>query len=569
MVGSEKEAHMKKISLTLSIPFLVVGSLACGGGKDDTSETAGTGIVDTGDIDPGVAATLEAGDTVVCAEPDLRQSLGPYFELDAGPGWTNQAVPSTQYGRGVAVADFDGDGAYDIFVPNLGRDQLFMSQGDGNFVDEAMDRFDTFSQMVSQRSQAAYAVDVDDDGDLDLFVANRGNLNRVHLNDGLGMFTTTDVGLAAQGAASLAATFLDINGDGHLDMFVSAHFIGPSEGWSLEDPGDATPGELYLSNGDGTFKDVSDRLPDAALLGYTNAAGLFDIDHDGLVELYVANDFGALTHRNHLYRITPNGDTVDLTDISDETGTGLQMFGMGIAYADLNGDTMPELLLTSWDELILLESTPGAPYYDSAASRGITHEYGVRDVAWGPEFGDMDNDGDEDLYVVFGYLEGGEEDGLANPIEQPDALYVQQEDGSFTQEAEAWGLDNKGVGRGFSFVDLNFDGFLDIISRDLGGPSIISMARCDSSSWLEIRLKQPAPNVGSIGARVEAHVDGRVMTRWVVLGANNFSGSSMTDLHFGLGGAESVDLLVVHWPNGEISRFEQVDGNRLITITKD
>jgi hypothetical protein len=550
--------------------MIAVAVLSCGGGKDsDTVDTGGTGVIDTGDIDAGVAATIEPGEVVVCAEPELRTTMGPYFTLEAGPEWANQIVPSTQYGRGVAVADFNGDGSYDIFVPNLGRDQLFIAQADGSFVDEAMDRFDTFSQMVAQRSQAAYAVDVDDDGDLDMFVANRGNLNRVHLNDGTGHFTTTDVGMAAQGAASLAATFMDINGDGHLDIFVSAHFIGPSEGWSLEDPGDATPAELYLSNGDGTYRDVSDQLPDAALLGYTNAAGLLDIDQDGLVELYVANDFGALTHHNHLYRITPSGDTVVLTDISEETGTDIQMFGMGIAYADLNGDTLPELLLTSWDELILLESTPGAPYYDSAAYRGITHEYGVRDVAWGPEFGDLDNDGDQDLYVVYGYLAGGEEEGLANPVEQPDALFVQQEGGSFTQEAEAWGLDNIGVGRGFSFVDLNFDGFLDIITRDLDGPAIVSMARCDSSTWLELRLHQSASNVNAIGARVEAYVDGRVMTRWVVLGANNFSGSSMTDLHFGLGGAESVDLLVVNWPNGEVSRFEHVSGNRLTTITKE
>jgi len=560
---------MIDIRLVLSVPIITILVLGCGGNKDDTADSFGTGIIDTGDVDPGVAASIVLGDAVVCAEPDLRTSLGPYFDLNAGAGWSNQATPSTQYGRGVAVADFNGDGAYDIFIPNLGRDQLYMDQGDGSFIDEAMDRFDTFSQMVTQRSQAAYAVDVDDDGDLDLFVANRGNLNRVHLNDGTGNFTTAEVGMAAQGAASLAATFLDINGDGHLDIFVSAHFIGPSEGWSLEDPGDATPGELYLSNGDGTYRDISDVLPDAARLGYTNAAGFFDVDQDGLVELYVANDFGALTHRNHMYRITPTGDTVELTDISEETGSGLQMFGMGIAYADLNGDSLPELLLTSWDELILLESTPGAPYYDSAAFRGITHEYALRDVAWGPEFGDLDNDGDEDLYVVYGYLEGGEEPGLANPVEQPDALFVQQEDGLFTQEAEAWGLDNKGVGRGFSFVDLNFDGFLDIISRDLDGPTTISMARCDSSTWLEVRLEQPAPNVGSIGAKVEAYVDGKRMTRWVVLGANNFSGSSMTDLHFGLAGAESVDLLVVHWPNGEASRFENVAGNRLVTITKE
>jgi hypothetical protein len=545
--------------LSLFTPVLAVGFLGCGGGKDDTSTDFGAGF----------PALLESGEAVVCAEPELRTTLGPYFELDAGAGWANQEDPSVQYGRGVAVADFSGDGVYDIFIPNLGRDQLYIGQSDGSLIDEAEDRFDSFSDMSTQLSQAAYAVDVDDDGDLDLFVANRGDRNRVHLNDGSGNFTDASVGMAAQGSASLASTFMDINGDGHLDMFVSAHFLGPSEGWSLEDPGDATPAELYLSNGDGTYRDISHKLPEAALLGYTNAAGLLDIDQDGLVELYVANDFGALTHHNHLYRITPTGNTVEFTDISEETGTELQIFGMGIAYADLNGDSLPELLITSWDELVLLESTPGAPYFDSAVSRGITHEYGLRDVAWGPEFGDLDNDGDEDLYVVFGYLEYGEEDGLANPVEQPDALFVQQEDGTFTQEAEAWGLDNASVGRGFSFVDLNFDGFLDIILRDLNGPTVISMARCDSSTWLELRLRQPAPNVGTIGARVEAYVDGRVMTRWVVLGNNNFSGSSMTDVHFGLGGAEYLDLLVVYWPGGEISRFENILGNRLISITKE
>ena len=561
-------------------PFgiFAVTILALSACKGDPEETGDSGVTDTnvtdtsptdtGDFDPGVAATLTEGEVVTCEDPSLRASEGAYYLHEPGPDWKNQVEPSPQYGRGTAVADFDGDGGFDIFIPNLGRDQFFVSKPDGGMVDEAMNRFDTFSSMVTQRSQAAYAVDLDDDGDLDIVVANRGNLNRAHINDGTGNFTTTDVGFSAQGSASLAATFHDINGDGHLDIFFPAHFEGPHEGWSLEDPGDAEPAELYLSNGDGTFRDVSDTIPTPALLGYTNAAGFIDLDFDGQAELYVANDFGALTHHNHLYTIVPDGETVEFVDICDETGAEIQMFGMGIAFGDVNDDLYPDMFLTSWDELVLLESAPGVGYYNSADSRGIVPEYNHRDVAWAPEFADLDNDGDEDLFVIFGFLAGGEEEGLGNPVAQPDALYVRNDDGSYTQDAESWGLADGGIGRGFSFVDYNSDGFLDIVERDLGGPTALKLARCDDSRWLKLTLNQPAPNVNAIGARVVAHVDGKRMSRWLVLGGNNFSSASHTDLHFGLGEAQQVDKLEVFWPDGEVSRFTDVPSNMKVTIER-
>ena len=118
------------------------------------------------------------------------------------------------------------------------------------------------------------------------------------------------------------------------------------------------------------------------------------------------------------------------------------------------------------------------------------------------EFADLDCDMDVDLMVMNGFLNVNK----ANAKNQPDSLFIQKSDGSFVQRAEQWGLTDTNRSRGFVLVDLNDDGWLDLVQRDAKGPQDIWMARCGSQGWLRIRLRGLAPNVDAIGARVRVTV---------------------------------------------------------------
>lgn len=515
----------------------------------------------------GAPVRLEAGPTVTCASPDLRESEGPFEVILGGPDWAGQATfegeSELDLGRGLSVVDFDQDGNYDIFLPNLGPDQLFMGEGDGVWLNQTDELFG----LRFHRTQGSVAADVDGDGAPDLVTINRGNPNRLYRNNGAGRFDVVDgSGFQDLGLGSIGGSFGDLDLDGDLDLFICAHFTGPTAGWDQENPWPADPSELYENLGDGTFLSRSDLLPQEAHDGYSYACGLHDLDGDGRLDLYFVNDFGSRVVPNLAYRNTTEGSTWNFQDVSDETGLGVQVFGMGLGLGDLNGDTLPDLLITSWDDLALLESAADGTWYESSASRGLSVDVGVSDIGWGAELEDLDNDGDLDALIAYGYLEGDDEVGLLNPLSQKNALFVQDENGLFQEEAAAWGLDDGGVNRGFVLVDLDRDGFLDLVSRDLLGPAKIRMARCNASNWLEVSLEQGGWNGDAIGARVELTTVLGTQVRWVRAGGTNLSSSGPPVVHFGLGDQEQVDKVRVVWPDGAETGIFQVGARQVLRV---
>ncbi len=515
----------------------------------------------------GVPVRLEAGPTVTCDSPELRETEGPFETILGGPDWAGQATfegdAELDLGRGLTVVDFDQDGQYDIFLPNLGPDQLFMGEGDGIWRNETDDLFG----LRFHRTTGSVAADVDGDGTPDLVTINRGNPNRLYRNNGSGRFDVVDgAGFQDLGLGSIGGSFGDLDLDGDLDLFICAHFNGPTEGWDQENPWPADASELYENLGDGTFLSRSDALPQAAHDGYSYACGLHDLDADGRLDLYFVNDFGSRVVPNRAYRNTTKGSTWNFEDVSEETGLGVEVFGMGLGVGDLNGDTLPDLLITSWDDLALLESAADGTWYESSASRGLSVDVGVSDVGWGAELEDLDNDGDLDALIAYGYLEGDDEVGLLNPVSQKNALFVQGENGLFQEDAAAWGLDDGGVNRGFVLVDLDRNGFLDLVSRDLLGPAKIRMARCNASNWLAVRLDQGGWNGAAIGARIELTTAMGTQVRWIRAGGTNLSSSGPPVVHFGLGEQEQVDKLRIVWPDGAETGILQVGTRQVLRV---
>ncbi|MDP2306629.1 MAG: FG-GAP-like repeat-containing protein [Pseudomonadota bacterium] len=515
-------------------------------------------------IGPG---TLTEGERITCADPSARDAAP--FDVVALPGEIVASEPQDDVGQydgaGVAIDDFDKDGLLDLFLPNTGADQLYLGVTGGLFAN-ADDRLPA-SALDGDRSTGASVADVDGDGDGDLFIADLGAPQEIWLNDA-GRFIEFDSGVAGEGWHGVGGTFGDYDGDGDLDLFVINHYEGSELGEGMV-TGNMPPGHpdaLYENDGTGFFTDVSDLLP-ANLLGpqFSLAAGWYDIDGDDVPELYVVNDFGSYTVPNQMLRW--QGERFEA--IPAAAGLDLPLFGMGLGVGDLNDDAIPDFALPSWDQLALLVST-GDAWFDHAQVKEYQPTGEDRHVAWGALLVDIDNDGDLDAPVNFGQLQMPDDIreqmdalGLGNPLSQRDALYIQEADGSFTESAEAWGVADAGVGRGGLAVDLDRDGWLDLVKRDVLGPTRVYHARCGEETWLGIDFESPA-----VGARVEVTSGDVTRRRWISAGGEGFASGGPMEAHFGLGSAESVDVRV-HWPDGVESWFPGVATNQRVRISRE
>ena len=460
---------------------------------------------------------------------DERFTLGDIEDApenpDVGGGW------------GLVAADLNGDDRTDLFLPNNGADQLFLSDGDGLVQG---------GSLPPSSDYGAVAGDLDGDGDLDLVVANWGPA-RVLFNDGAGNFT--DGGTFGTDELHFGAALGDADGDGDLDVVLPTRNMD-----ALPEPGDVDgtslpagkPSELWLNDGRGGFSDGTDRLPEGTNDGYPFMVSWTDVDLDGDLDLYVSNDHGVGVRSNRIWR----NDGGVFVDISDGSGLDIASNSMGAGIGDLNADGVPDYVITAFTN-ILLESGGDGTWFQSEVARGLWPDGdGRRGVGWGTDFGDLDHDGDLDVVMLFGYFSFQLEDS-ANQRAQPDGLYLLQDDGSFIQEANSRGFADMGQGRGLVVADLNGDGWLDTAKREVYGPARIHYARCGEGDWLVVELHdQGSPNPDAVGARIE--VDGQM--RWISAGSTGLSSGGPATAHFGVGDEDEVDVSVV-WPDGERQDF--------------
>ena len=178
--------------------------------------------------------------------------------------------------------------------------------------------------------------------------------------------------------------------------------------------------------------------------------------------------------------------------------------------------------------------------------------------------GDANNDGLLDIFTAYGWFPTDPEHDLA----QPDSLHLQSVDGSFTDVAPVWGLDDTGWARGAILVDLDGDGWLDLVRRRVHDLPTVHLARCGSNGWLKVDLRGTSANTHAIGALVELEADGRVQTRQVLAGGHSIASSAPPIVHFGLGAAQQIDRVTVRWPDGAVSELGPVDTNQHIRLTR-
>ena len=511
-------------------------------------------------VDDGVSWSWT--ETVVCASPDARQQA--VFDLLPAEGdWAVQAVKTNSgslfVGGGVTMADFNDDGYLDVFLTALDeRGQLFYGSDEG-----LIDRTDLLPALPV-KTAGGTPVDIDADGDLDLFVAVFKGHDLMLRNDGEAGFVDVAAALGLAGSEtsrSIVSSWADLDGDGDLDGFVAAY--GRLGGADTEGVPLGDPSYVYTQHADGTFTDGVQHLGESHVLATSHAflGAWSDVDRDGDQDLYVVNDFG-WRKANVLMRNTDGELATDRT-----VGLDFGHESMGLGVGDVNGDETPDFLVAAWDHLGLMLSQ-GDQWFDQAAAVGLSLDVGRgQHTAWGAELADLDNDGDLDAAIALGFLPVSSNHD--NPTEQPDALYLQT-DGVFQDVAPEWGMDHPGRSRGFVVVDVDRNGWLDLVKRDLRGPTRIFLQRCGEGAWLEVEVRQPGTaNPFGIGTRIRV-VDGdQVWTRTIRAGGTSYASAGPPEAHLGLGDRQTVDRLEIVWPDGAVTGADDVDLNRRVRVVRE
>ena len=551
----------------LKTPIAVLAStliMACGSGDSDCKKKRcgkdkgpDTATVDTGDgvTDPGLAVSVQRS-AVECLDATPRDNS----RFDRTESASEEA-PIRFWAAGVAVGDLDGDGALDTLLPGYTETLYYKGEAGGGRTLNT----EAFAGLTLDLASGATVADYDGDGDLDVFMTRFLARDLLLRNDG-GVFTDVSdaAGILDVERRSVSSSWADYDQDGDLDLVVGCYgWLDEGTDTEHEDFQPAEPSSLYVNNGDGTFADRSADLPQSVHDGYTFVAGWHDLNNDMLPDLYVVNDFGVAFPNVLLWN---RGGGV-LEPDNNFAALDLIMTGMGLGVGDFTGDGVIDFVAPEWNGIHLLESTELGFWVQSGWAKGVYNNLeNAQKVGWGADFADMDNDGDLDISVAFGVLDSPE---YSPPPNEPDALYLQDENGNFADRAAEWGIADRGEARGFALVDFNGDGWLDIVKRNLSAPAVFYESRCGESGWMRIRLHQSGMNPMAVGARIRIFDSGTRWIRTILAGGHNHASGGPPEAHFGFGDRDVVHRVEVTWPDGQVSNLFDVPTRQILDITRD
>jgi hypothetical protein len=488
-------------------------------------------------------------------------------------------------GGGVAVFDANGDGLLDLCFVDTGEtrgkgapDRLYLRTPDGKYRDATegagLDR-DGYGVGVA-------AGDLDNDGDVDLYVTNWGP-DALYLNDGKGRFTdvTKQAGIADDDWSSSVA-FVDYDLDGFLDVYVANYlrFDRTKTCWVRGRRDYCGPlvfeglvNRLYRNRGDGTFEDTSRRSGIAAVARNSLGVIVEDFNDDGWPDIYVANDGQA----NELWINLKDGRFADhaLAMGVAVNGHGAAQASMGLAMADIEGDGDLDLVTTNIvnESHTLFVRSDRYGFRDGTVRSGLAAA--TRDhTAWGTIFFDADHDGDCDLAIVNGRvaarfppLSEAEVSEHWNPYADRNQFFLNDGLGRFEERGAGDFERHVEVHRALAAADLDADGDLDLVTTAIGTPARVFDNVGASGSWLKVRVVDPRLRRDVFNARVRVRSGGCTQQR-TVQSAVSYATSCLAPLHFGLGAATVVDAIEVGWPGGEVETFPGGPVNREITISR-
>ncbi len=401
-------------------------------------------------------------------------------------------------------------------------------------------------------------------------------------------------GLALVDASGVGA-FADYDRDGWLDVYVQTNMLNATENPSGQ------PDHLFRNNGDGTFTDVS---AEAGIGGpnLAHSTTWWDYNHDGWPDIYIANDFALA---DFLYRNNQDGT---FTNVIHDVVPTMPYSSMGADQGDINNDGLIDFLVTdmattshekdqrgmaSARELsredsdsptlapqtlrnTMFVNTPSHRMLEVANMAGIS----ATDWTWSVRFEDLDNDGFVDLHVTNGmnreYQNADLRDRIilaenaslrlrtmkeSSRLNEANLAYRNEGDLRFTEVGAGWGLGKVGISFGVAMGDLDRDGDLDIVHSNYGESATVLENQSQTGNVLQVELRGTDSNRFGVGASVTVETESGKQVRDLIL-TRGYLSTSEPNLHFGLGEEDAVKRVTVRWPNGNISKLENLAANR-------
>jgi len=467
---------------------------------------------------------------------------------------TGAMVHDGGYGFACAWGDYDNDGWIDLLVANIGGDNLlYHNNGNGTFT-----RI-TQGAIVTNTGGGIGATwgDYNNDGLLDLFVANgQSGPNTLYKNEGNGSFSKITTGLlVTQSQQSHAGAWADVNNDGWLDLFVVNYDSGFTN-------------YLYRNTGNGTFDRIAFGTKSSTNGASWNVAAT-DFNNDGWIDVFIPQG-GSFAGRQNSLIYTNNKDGT-FTLLTNSVVFTNQANSVACAWGDYDNDGFLDLFVSNfYGQNNFLYHNNGDGTFTTVTNSPVTLDGG-----WsvGCAWGDYDNDGWLDLFVA----NLGPIDPITRASIAPENnfLYHNNGDGTFTKITGGSLVNDLGYSTGCAWADYDNDGFLDLFVangwNDFRENDFLYRNNGNSNNWITLKLIGTVSNRSAMGAkvRVKATIGGR--TFWQmreISGGSNFGSQNDLRPSFGLGDATNIDLIRIEWPSGAVQTMTNVTTKQFLTVTE-
>lgn len=508
---------------------------------------------------------------------EIEDGVGLNFTQSVGGEDLKNIIESS--GGGAAFLDYDRDGNMDIYacsgtwlegfsksdkpaVP--GHNRLFRNLGNGTFED-VTEKSHTGGPWYTM---GATVGDYNNDGYPDLYLSCYG-INVLLKNDGDGSFSdvTKKAGVGGKQSCSVGATWIDYDNDGFLDLYVGnylnfdpnyKYFYAP-DGFPGPMAYDPEPDVLYHNKKDGTFEDVTEQMGINDKDGRAMGVGSADIDDDGFMDIFVANDHSL----NYLWH---NEGGKKFTDIGTKSGTAFSQAGeatvsMSVDFADYNGDGLIDLFKSDDTYSSLYENQGGGVFVDKANPAGIAM-VSAQFVGWSSTFVDFDNNGIIDLFKTNG--------ALKHLYGQEDQMFQNDGNGKFTDVSLSLGryFQRELVGRGACIADYDNDGDMDIFIINLNDKAVfLRNNKGNQNNWLLFSLEGTTSNRDALGTKIKVTTGGKTLTGWRK-GTAGYLSQGDPRVHFGLGKNEMAEKVEIKWPSGKTQVLENIKANQIVKVTE-
>ena len=507
-------------------------------------------------------------------------------------------------GASVSVSDFDGDGWPDLYFTDsrFGEpNALYRNKGDGTFEDVAgVAGVADLNRPGEGVSMGSVWGDFDNDGWEDVLVYRYGYLALFRSHDGRRFEDVTERSGLRRWVNSNGAIWLDYDRDGRLDLYVTAYFRNDIDLWhlattkimhnSFEFATNGGKNLLFHNLGGGKFEDVTDAMG-VGSTRWTLAASSADFNADGWPDIYLANDYGP----EELY-LNDHGRRFTLTTAGLESES---KSGMSVTLGDAFNRGKLDAFVTNISERGYLFQNNNLRVNEMSDGRRFRNvaEGAIADAgwAWGAQFGDLNNDGANELFVANGFISADRrksywyamskiagansrlfEDAATWPAfgtsslsgYEPSRVYINRGVAGWVDVAAKVGATDLYDGRAVALADLSNRGAVDVIVANQNQPAVLYRDFPDTANhWIAVKLVGTRSNRSAIGAEVVLE-SGDLRQRRIVDGGSGFASQNDRRLHFGLGSREWVDRLVIDWPSGTRQVLARPQIDRLLTITE-